>query len=114
LREPVDQWRRAGHLLDIGIGIDMGYATLGTVELAGKIEYGAIGTVVHVARRLADLAQNGQILMSQRVQLEVGDDVECTPAFDRLIAGFRGRSPSMRSTGRRHPTRSSHRETGSR
>jgi adenylate cyclase len=42
-------WRKAGYVLDFGPGIDLGYATLGTIGFEGKTEYGAIGTPVHLA-----------------------------------------------------------------
>jgi adenylate cyclase len=81
-------WRRMGYALDFGAGVDMGYATLGTIGFAGKTEYGAIGTVVHLAARLADLARNSQILMSQRVQLATEEGVDCASLGEQDVAGL--------------------------
>lgn len=60
-------WQKRGYSLDCGIGISMGYATLGTVGFDGCSHYGAIGSIVNLASRLCDEAPGGQILMSQRV-----------------------------------------------
>ena len=81
-------WRRTGYELDFGVGIDLGYATLGTIGFAGRTEYGAIGSVVHLAARLCDAAHNGQILVSQRVQLMTEQLVDVTLVGERSLAGF--------------------------
>jgi adenylate cyclase len=81
-------WRKAGYALDFGVGIDFGYATLGTIGFEGKTEYGAIGTVVHVAARLAEAAQGSQILISQRVQLASESLVQSTSLGEQSISGF--------------------------
>jgi adenylate cyclase len=72
------RWQRRGHTLDHGIGIAQGYATLGMIGFAERIDYGAIGPVANLAYRLCDEARGGQILISQRVYvgLEALLDVE--------------------------------------
>jgi len=60
-------WKRSGYALDFGIGIAHGYATLGAIGFEGRIDYGAIGTVVNLAARLCAEAKPGQVLLSQRV-----------------------------------------------
>jgi class 3 adenylate cyclase len=67
--ELLQRWRKVGYELDFGVGIDLGYATLGTIGFEGKTEYGAIGTVARLAARLGDLATHQQILVSHRVQV---------------------------------------------
>jgi DNA-binding NarL/FixJ family response regulator len=81
-------WRKAGYALDFTVGIDLGYATLGTIGFEGKTEYGAIGTVVHLAARLAEEAQGGQILISQRVQLATEILIQSTSLGEHTISGF--------------------------
>jgi len=81
-------WRKAGYALDFAVGIDFGYATLGTIGFEGKTEYGAIGTVVHLAARLAEVAQGGQILISQRVQLATESLIESTSLGEQAVSGF--------------------------
>jgi class 3 adenylate cyclase len=65
------EWRRQGHDLGFGIGIAHGYATLGRIGFEGRFDYAAVGTVVNVAARLCDQAQNGQILVDPKVQAVV-------------------------------------------
>jgi adenylate cyclase len=81
-------WRRAGYALDFGVGIDFGYATLGTIGFPGKSEYAAIGTVVHLAARLSELAQDGQILVSQRVQLATEVLIESLDLGEQVVPGL--------------------------
>jgi len=81
-------WRKAGYALDFAVGIDFGYATLGIIGFEGKTEYGAIGTVVHVAARFAEVAQGGQILISQRVQLATESLIESTSLGEQSVSGF--------------------------
>jgi adenylate cyclase len=81
-------WRRAGFALDFGVGIDLGYATLGTIGFPGRMDYGAIGTVVHLAGRLCDAAAGGQILISQRVELATQGLVETRAQGEQVLPGF--------------------------
>jgi DNA-binding NarL/FixJ family response regulator len=56
--------------------------------LQGRTEYGAIGPVVHVAARLRDAAEDGQILISQRVQVAVEERVESTSPGELPLPGL--------------------------
>jgi adenylate cyclase len=69
-------WRKRGHGLEFGAGVDLGYATLGTLGFEGRAEYGAVGPVVHVAGALCDEARGGQILATHRVLAETEALVE--------------------------------------
>jgi class 3 adenylate cyclase len=61
-------WRRRGREIGFGVGIAQeGYATLGQIGFAERIDYTAIGTVCNLAARLCDAADDGQILVSRRV-----------------------------------------------
>ena len=60
-------WRRRGREIGFGVGIAQGYATLGQIGFAERVDYTAIGTVCNVASRLCDEASDGQILISKRV-----------------------------------------------
>jgi class 3 adenylate cyclase len=82
------QWRRLGYELDFGIGIAIGYATLGTIGFEGRHDYGAIGTVANLASRLSDEAKGGQILVSQRVSVLVEGIVETEPVGELQLKGF--------------------------
>jgi adenylate cyclase len=63
----IEAWRRRGHTVGFGIGIAQGYATLGQIGFAERMDYTAIGTVTNVAARLCGEAGDGQILVGQRV-----------------------------------------------
>ena len=65
------QWRRQGRRIGFGAGIARGYATLGQIGFADRIDYTAIGTVCNLAARLCAEAKDGQILLSQRVAAAV-------------------------------------------
>jgi class 3 adenylate cyclase len=82
------QWRKRGHQLDFGVGIAMGYATLGKIGFEGRFDYGAIGTVTNLASRLCDEARPGQILVSQRVYAEVEEIGELELVGELHLKGF--------------------------
>ncbi len=69
--EVVKAWRRHGHTIGFGVGIAQGYATLGQIGFAERMDYTAIGTVTNVAARLCGEAKDGQILVGQRVAAAV-------------------------------------------
>jgi adenylate cyclase len=65
--ERLSHWRRRGFDLGFGIGIAQGYATLGRIGFADRMDYTAIGTVTNLAARLCGEARDGQILVSKRI-----------------------------------------------
>jgi class 3 adenylate cyclase len=71
----IASWRRRGRLLGFGAGIDQGYATLGQIGFAERSGYTAIGTVCNLAARLCAEAQDGQILIGQRVAVAVEETI---------------------------------------
>jgi class 3 adenylate cyclase len=83
------QWKRRGYDLGLGIGIAQGYATVGAIGFEGRIDYGAIGTVTNMANRLCDLAEPGNILVSQRVHTEVEDGVLADDLGEVQLHGFK-------------------------
>jgi class 3 adenylate cyclase/AmiR/NasT family two-component response regulator len=60
-------WRRRGREIGFGVGIAQGYATLGQIGFAERVDYTAIGTVCNLAARLCDAAADGQFLVSKRI-----------------------------------------------
>ena len=81
-------WRRQGHDLDLVAGMAMGYATVGKVGFDRRFEYGAVGTVMHLAQRLCHEAGGGEILASQRVGAAIEAAVDIQPVEDVDLAGF--------------------------
>ena len=84
-----EQWRRLGHDIGFGIGINHGFATLGTIGFEGRFDYAAIGTVSNVASRLCDEARPGQILISPRVLTKIEQAVKVEPVGEFELKGIR-------------------------
>jgi adenylate cyclase len=85
----IGKWRDLGHDLGFGIGIEHGFATLGTIGFEGRFDYAAIGTVSNVASRLCDEAKPGQILISPRVRQAVEKAVAVEPVGEFTLKGIR-------------------------
>jgi class 3 adenylate cyclase/HAMP domain-containing protein len=83
-----DKWRNRGHNLGFGIGIALGYATLGQIGFEQRLEYAAIGSVTNLASRLCDEAKANQIVVSRRVYGMVEPWVEGKPIDDLNLKGF--------------------------
>jgi class 3 adenylate cyclase len=81
-------WQRKGSKLDIGIGINSGYATCGFIGYEGRRDYAVIGNVTNLAARLCSEAAGGEILISTRVHAELGDRYAVEPAGELTLKGF--------------------------
>ena len=83
-----ERWRNRGHSLGFGVGIALGYATLGQIGFEQRLEYAAIGSVTNLASRLCDEAKANQIVVSRRVYGMVEPWVEGRPLDDLHLKGF--------------------------
>ncbi|KJC43625.1 adenylate cyclase [Bradyrhizobium sp. LTSP849] len=83
-----ERWRNRGHSLGFGIGIALGYATLGQVGFEQRLEYAAIGSVTNLASRLCGEAKADQIVVSRRVYGIVEQWVEARALDDLQLKGF--------------------------
>jgi len=81
-------WRRRGHILEVGIGIATGYATMGRIGFEGRYDYGGVGNAIILASRLSGEAAPGQILVSQRTYAAIDGEIDADPAGDRQLKGF--------------------------
>jgi adenylate cyclase len=81
-------WRRRGLDLGCGIGVALGYATLGTIGFEPRLEYSAVGTVMNLASRLSDQAKSSQIVVSQRIFSEVESIVDAVNLGALTLKGF--------------------------
>ncbi len=81
-------WRRHGHDIGFGVGIAQGYATLGQIGFAERMDYTAIGTVTNLAARLCAEAKDGQILVSRRVAIAVEDSAAVEEIGDLSLKGL--------------------------
>ncbi len=86
--EAVETWRKRGYDLGFGVGIALGYATLGQIGFEGRFHYGAIGPVLNLASRLCDQADAGQILITQRVFMDVENLAEVESVGELTLKGF--------------------------
>jgi class 3 adenylate cyclase/HAMP domain-containing protein len=82
------RWRNRGHSLGFGMGIALGYATLGQIGFEQRLEYAAIGSVTNMASRLCDEAKADQIVVARRVYGAVEQWVEAKPLDDLVLKGF--------------------------
>jgi class 3 adenylate cyclase/HAMP domain-containing protein len=82
------KWRNRGHSLGFGVGVALGYATLGQIGFERRLEYAAIGSVTNLASRLCDEAQAGQIIASQRAYAMVEQWAEAVPIEALNLKGF--------------------------
>jgi class 3 adenylate cyclase/HAMP domain-containing protein len=68
--------RRYNEVFKIGIGISTGWVTVGNIGSPARSDYTVLGNHVNLAARLADRAEAGQILITERTFGEVVDLVE--------------------------------------
>ena len=57
------------------VGITTGWVTVGNIGSSVRSDYTVLGNGVNLAARLADRAEPGQILVSERTMAEAGDSV---------------------------------------
>jgi adenylate cyclase len=82
------QWRRRGRDFGFGVGVAQGYATLGQIGFAERIDYTAIGTVCNLAARLCAEAADGQILVTRRVAAAVEEISRLEAIGDLSLRGL--------------------------
>jgi class 3 adenylate cyclase/PAS domain-containing protein len=81
-------WKKRGYALGFGVGVAGGYATIGTIGFEGRLDYGAIGSVINLAARLCGEAGDGQILVSPRILSKVEGSIEVEPVGELSLKGF--------------------------
>ena len=86
--EIANEWRKRGHVLEIGIGIATGYATLGRIGFEGRYDYGAIGQAIILAARLSGEAGPAEILIAPRTYAAAEDAIAAAAAGERQLKGF--------------------------
>ncbi len=82
-------WRKLGHRLGFGVGVSLGYATVGMVGFEGRFDYTASGTAINLAARLCDEAQDGEILLSPRAHTAVEDEFSVESRGEISLKGIR-------------------------
>ena len=89
-------WQKKGYALGAGIGIALGYATLGAIGFEQRIDYGAIGTVTNLASRLCAEAPAGEIYVSQRIHAEIDGTFATESLGDIALRGMSGTQRAYR------------------
>ncbi len=97
--ELCQRWKKMGHRLGFGVGVSLGYATVGMVGSGGRLDYTASGTAINLASRLADEAQDGEILLSPRARTAVEDRFPVEPRGEFTLKGIREPVEVFRLTG---------------
>jgi adenylate cyclase len=95
----IEIWHKRGHSLGFGVGIALGYATLGQVGFDQRFDYAAIGSVTNLASRLCDEAKPGQILISQRIFGLLERSIEASHVGDLSLKGFHRTMPTYEVIG---------------
>ena len=88
MAEAGQRWNRLGHDVGFGVGIALGFATLGEVGFVTRSDYTAIGRVVALASRLCDEASDGEILVSPQLQAAVEELAKSERAPEVTLKGF--------------------------
>jgi class 3 adenylate cyclase/CheY-like chemotaxis protein len=83
-----EEWRRRGHVLQVGIGLATGYATMGRIGFEGRYDYGGIGNAIILASRLSSEAVAGEILIAQRTFAALDGAIRAEAAGERKLKGF--------------------------
>ena len=83
------QWKRLGFRLGFGVGVSLGYATVGMVGFEGRFDYTASGTAINLGARLCDEAEDGEILLSPRAAVAVEDEFRVEFRGELQLKGIR-------------------------
>jgi adenylate cyclase len=89
VRELAEKWASNSFSLHVGQGVAYGYATLGAIGYASRIDYGAIGSVTNLAARLCAEAGAGEIVVQQRAANLASEKYAGLPMQSLVLKGFR-------------------------
>jgi class 3 adenylate cyclase len=89
MSELCSTWKRMGYQLGFGVGVSLGYATVGMVGFEDRSDYTASGTAINVGSRLCEMAENGEILLSTRAAIAVEDGFPLVSIGDVTLKGIR-------------------------
>ncbi len=84
------KWRRQGidQKLEIRIGINTGFVTVGNFGTDSRMDYTILGTDVNLASRLESACRPGQVLISEGTHRLVKDRVRCRSVGEIQVKGF--------------------------
>jgi class 3 adenylate cyclase len=71
------QWKELqGIEIGLGIGLDRGTVVMGSIGAPSHMNFGMVGDAVNTAHRLVELAQHGQIILSEAVLESMDEEPE--------------------------------------
>ena len=92
MRELEDQWAQKFGLrepLQMRVGINTGYCTVGNFGSEDRLDYTVIGGQVNLASRLEYIIKPGSILISFDTHSQISDEIECVEADTVQVKGIR-------------------------
>ena len=81
-------WRGRGFDIGFGMGMAMGWATVGRIGYEGRVDYTAIGNAVNLASRLCSAAEDQQILCDKIVAQAVSAGLAVSGLGSRQLKGY--------------------------
>lgn len=90
MKELQIRWQEQGitHPLEIRMGINTGYCTVGNFGTENRLDYTLLGTEVNLASRLESAADAGEILISHETYTLIKDIVMCRDKGEIAVKGF--------------------------
>jgi class 3 adenylate cyclase len=84
------QWKKEGisKPLQVRMGVNTGYCTVGNFGAETRMDYTIIGREVNLASRLESVAQPGEILISDSTYSLVRDTIMCRDRGQINVKGF--------------------------
>jgi adenylate cyclase len=68
-------FKETGITLGLGIGIDAGDVVVGDIGAQTRKNFTMVGEAVNISHRMVDLAEDGQIVISERMYLSIRDEL---------------------------------------
>ncbi|MEO8859235.1 MAG: adenylate/guanylate cyclase domain-containing protein [Burkholderiaceae bacterium] len=91
------RWSNAELQLGVGVGVASGFATVGVIGGASRLEYTAVGSPVNLASRLCSEAAHGEVLVDSRTMELVQANAQDVPLRAGSTLQLKGFAAPMQS-----------------